>query len=254
MRKFLNIAVIFVLLGPSVWGQGQELFDEAATAYNEGRYEEAAALYEKIIDGGEHSAAVYFNLGNTYYKLNRVAPSIYYYEKALLLDPDDPEIKENLGFAQNMTLDAVEKLPETDINKAYEQVTGVLTYDQWAFLAVLFMVLFVLGMCLYMVFRFPREKRLSFTAGLISLGLMVISLVLAYVQYRPYTSEQPAIIFAEETAVRTEPNTRSEQAFLLHEGTKVNVLDRLNDWQRIELENGQSGWLLAEDLKVLKDF
>lgn len=236
------------------WAQGEKLFSEAASAYNDGRYEEAAELYREIIENGQHSAAVYYNLGNTYYKMNRIAPSIYYYEKALLLDPDDQEIKNNLAFAQNMTLDAIEELPETDINRAYKLVTGLLTYDQWAYLSVIFMILFVLGMSLYMVFRFPREKRISFTAGLVALGLMVISVSLAYVQYREYITEQPAIIFAEETRVRTEPNMRSEQAFLLHEGTKVNILEGLDSWKRIELQNGQSGWLLAEDLRELKDF
>lgn len=248
------IVLCFFFLGPLLWGQGDELFKEASNAYNKGDYQEAANLYHQILEQDQHSAALYFNLGNSYYKLNRIAPSIYYYEKALLLDPDDTEIKNNLAFAQNMTLDAIEELPESDLSKAYGRITGILTFDQWAKLAVLLIFVFVIAISVYMISRFPKYKRISFIVGIVALAIAGISVSFAYVQYQNYQLDQPAIIFAEETAVRTEPNDRSELAFLLHEGTKVNVIEKLDEWQRIELENGQSGWLLAEDLKVLKDF
>lgn len=254
MRKRFKIAAILFFLCQITWAQGEELFDRAAKAYNSGEYEAAADLYHEILEGGEHSAAVYFNLGNSYYKLNRVGPSIYYYEKALLLDPDDEEIANNLSFARNMTLDAIEELPETDISRAYKQLTGLLTYDQWGYLAIVFMMVFVIGISLYMVFRYPREKMISFTTGMVALALMLVSTTFAYVQYQQYVNEQPAIVFAREIAVRTEPNQRSEQAFLLHEGTKVNILEEMDDWKHVELQNGQSGWMLAENLRELKDF
>lgn len=253
-RQIIHTLVILFMGIAPLWGQGEALFEKASSAYNEGQYEEAANLYHEILEQDLHSAALYFNLGNCYYKLNRVAPSIYYYEKALLLDPDDQEIKTNLAFARNMTLDAIEELPETDLNKAYASLTGVLNFDQWARLAVLLVLVFVIALSLFFVFRYPRPKRISFVVGMVALGLTIVAVVFAYVQYENFVEEQPAIIFAEETSVRTEPNDRSEQAFLLHEGTKVNVLEELNDWNRIELVNGQSGWILSENLRPLKDF
>ena len=66
--------------------------------------------------------------------------------------------------------------------------------------------------------------------------------------------DQPAIIFDQEVIVKTEPNDRSDIAFTLHEGTKVNVLEEFDSWKKIELTDGQTGWLLSESLKVLKDF
>ena len=111
MKRTVLIFALFFCFG--VNAQTEALFNRATDAYNEGNYQQAIEVYNQILDKGEHSAALYFNLGNSYYKLNQIAPSIYYYEKALLLSPNDPEIKTNLSYAQNMTLDAIEVLPET---------------------------------------------------------------------------------------------------------------------------------------------
>lgn len=254
MKRFILLIAALISLAFTAQGQPEALFEKAAEAYNAGEYETAASLYENILDQDLHSAALYYNLGNCYYKLNKIAPSIYYYEKALLLDPGDKEIENNLAFARNMTLDAIEELPETDLNRAYNQLTGILSFDQWAQLSILMVIGFVIAISLYFYFRFPKPKRLAFTFGMFALAISLVAILFAYFQYTIYLEEQPAIIFAEETTVRSEPNNRSEQAFLLHEGTKVNILEELNDWKKIELKNGQSGWLLAEDLRALKSF
>ncbi len=252
--------VIFVLamltLAPAVSGQesGMSHFDQATEAYNAGEYERAIFHYEQILKQGQHSAALYFNLANSYYKLGEPAPSIYYYEKALLLDPGDPEIRNNLGFARNMTLDAIEPLPKTDLKQAYENVVFYFGLDQWAILGVILMVLFVTGYLIFYLSGRPNIKRIALISSLAALMLAVAGTLMAYLQYRAYEADQPAIVFAEESEVRSEPNQRSPQAFLLHEGTKVQVLDSLGNWQKIELADGQIGWMQALDLKMLKDF
>ena len=114
MKKLLSV-VIF-LFGLVAFGQNETLFNQATEAYNEGAYQKAVDNYLEILDNGQHSAELYYNLGNSYYKLNQIAPSIYYYEKALLLRPNDEEIKNNLAYANNMTLDAIETLPETGLS------------------------------------------------------------------------------------------------------------------------------------------
>ena len=234
--------------------QEDALFKNATTDYNEGRYEEAAAKYEEILEGGKHSAALYYNLGNTYYKLNRIAPSIYYYEKALLLDPGDPEIRNNLAFAKNMTLDDIAEVPQTGLSRLLERTTGLMTFDQWAYLAVVFIFLFVFLYIAYYYLRYATQKRLAFTTSLVLLFLSLFALVFAYIQFNNFKAEQPAIIFAPEVAVKSEPNDRSEAAFVLHEGTKVQVLEQLNEWKRIQLADGSTGWIPQDALRVLKDF
>ena len=104
MRAIIILFVCcFSMIG---FSQNDSVFSEANTLYNNGKYAEAIDKYESILDSDQHSAELYFNLGNANYKLNNIAPSIYYYEKALLLEPNDKDIQNNLAFAQNMTIDA----------------------------------------------------------------------------------------------------------------------------------------------------
>ena len=111
MKKVVYIFILLLSLSASA--QQNALFDSATKAYNAGEYQSAVDIYLEILESGKHSPELYYNLGNAYYKLNQIAPSIYYYEKALLLKPNDVEIKNNLGYAQNMTLDAIDTMPET---------------------------------------------------------------------------------------------------------------------------------------------
>lgn len=252
MKKILTL----LLLSLCFFGNAQNdvLFKTAADAYNKGNYEKAAEDYLKIIENGQHSAAVYYNLGNAYYKLNKVAPSIYYFEKALLLKPNDPEIKNNLGYAQNMALDAIEVSQETGMSRLYHSVISFLSYDQWAYTAILLMFVFVLAYIAFYYFRYASYKRIAFIGSFIALFLSVLSVLMAYLQYNTIEADQPAIVFSEAVGVKAEPNDRTSDVFTLHEGAKVNVLETFNNWKKIELADGKTGWLLDEHIKLLKNF
>jgi len=246
---------ILIFLGSFlINAQNEALFNQATDAYNDGDYQKAIENYQEILDKGQHSAELYFNLGNAFYKLNQIAPSIYNYEKALLLAPNDPEIKNNLSYAQNMTLDAIETLPETGLTKIYERITDLLSFDQLSYVAIVFMILFVLLYIAFYYLRYASNKRIAFIGSFGCLILSIVSAILAFVQYNDFKADQPAIVFANEAQVKAEPNNRSEAVFLLHEGTKVNVLETLNEWKEIKLVDGKTGWIESESIKPLKDF
>ncbi|WP_405384656.1 tetratricopeptide repeat protein [Maribacter sp. LLG6340-A2] len=252
---FKNIAIIIGLfMAICCTAQNNKLFDQATTAYNAGEYDNAIENYRQILENGQHSAAVYFNMGNAYYKLNKIAESIYYYEKALLLSPNDQEIKTNLSYAQNMTLDAIDTLPETGLSKLYKNITGKLTFDQWAYVAIAAMLLFVILYILFYYSNYSTSKRWTFIGSLFALFLSIIAIIFAYVQQSDFNAWQPAIIFAEESIIKSEPNTAGQQIFVLHAGTKVNVLDELDKWNKIQLTDGKTGWINKQDLRLLKDF
>ncbi|SKB33075.1 tetratricopeptide repeat protein [Maribacter arcticus] len=252
---FKKLAIFFSLFTVLLCtAQSNKLFDEATSAYNSGEYEKAIAFYTDILDDGEHSAAVYYNLGNSYYKLNNIAESIYFYEKALLLSPNDEEVKTNLSYAQNMTIDAIDTMPETGLSKLHKSVTGKLTFDQWAYLAVALIIIFVL---LYILFYYANSstlKRWSFIGSILALFICIIAIVFAFIQRSDFKDLQPAIIFAEESSIKSEPNASSQQVFVIHAGTKVNVLDQLDEWNKIKLADGKTGWIQKNELKLLKDF
>jgi len=248
------VSILILLFGLTAFAQNEALFNRATEAYNVGEYQNAIDSYLEILNSGEHSAELYYNLGNAYYKLNQIAPSIYYYEKALLLQPNDKEITNNLAYAQNMTLDAVDRMPETGLSKIYGNIIGSLSFDQWAYVAVVFMILFVLLYIAFYYFRYSTRKRIAFVSSIVSLLIAIVGVVFAFLQYDKFESDRPAIVFATESSVKSEPNKRSQEAFALHEGTKVNVLDELNDWKKIKIADGTTGWIPSEDIKLLKDF
>ncbi len=252
MKSILTFLLIF--LSFSVQSQNEALFSKATDAYNAGDYNKAIENYLKIVEAGQHSSELYFNLGNSYYKLNQVAPSIYYYEKALLLKPNDTEIKNNLAYAQNMTLDAIEIMPETGLSKIYQEITGFLSFDQWGYTAVIFMILFVLLYIGFYYLKYATQKRIAFITSIVSLLIAVVSVVFAFLQYADFQADQPAIVFDNEVKVTSEPNERSQAVFTLHEGTKLNVLETLKEYKKIQIADGQTGWLTSESIRLLKDF
>lgn len=253
--KMKKILFLICLLSLSFgFSQNEALFSEATEFYNKGEYAKAIANYEQILESGQHSAAVYFNLGNCYYKTNSIGPSIYYYEKALLLSPNDSEIQNNLGYAQNMRLDAIEEVPKTEIAQAYDKVINLFTCNQWAYLAVVLVILFVLAYLAYYFLRSANQKRIALITGIFSLTLGLVSILLSYLQHEQYRKDNPAIVFSKEVKVSSEPNASSDIIFTLHEGTKVNVLEELDGWEKIRIADGQTGWLLGENIKRIKDF
>ncbi len=253
--RMKKVVFLFVLFAFSLgFSQNEKLFDEATELYNNGKYSEAIANYEKILDSGQHSAELYFNMGNCYYKLNSIGPSIYYYEKALLLNPNDDEILNNLGYAQNMRLDAIEQMPQTELSRIYNKILFLFTCNQWAYLAIALVLLFVATYLAYYFIRQANRKRMAFITSLFSLGFGLFCILIAYLQLQQNKRDNPAIVFSKEVSVSSEPNKTSEQVFTLHEGTKVNIEDSLDGWEKIRIADGQTGWLPAENIKALKDF
>ncbi|WP_461533255.1 tetratricopeptide repeat protein [Sinomicrobium sp.] len=227
------------------------LFDRGSALYNEGKYSEAAESYQAVLKAGKHSASLYYNLGNTYYKLDSIAASIYYYEKALLLSPDDQDIKNNLAFAKNRTIDVIEVLPKSGFAKFTERLIHRFHYNSWGTVAVVLAFISALLFLLYYYKRSPIQKRIFFVASIVVVFAMLSSIYIAYAQYHEISNTRYAIVFAKEVEVRSEPNNRSENIFKLHEGTKVQVLETLNNWKHIQLADGKTGWLSAESIDEL---
>ncbi|WP_033957201.1 SH3 domain-containing protein [Psychroserpens jangbogonensis] len=252
MKQLIYILAFFGSI--LTFAQNSQLFDDANALYNDANYTEALEKYKTVLNSGEHSAELYFNIGNAHYKLNHIAPSIYYYEKALLLKPNDKDIKNNIAFARNMTVDAIDSVPEVGISKLIKNVTNMMSFDGWAKTAIVFVMLFVMLFIAYYFSHSTSKKRLTFLTSNLSFVLAIVSLVFAFHKFKLVSNDQPAIIFAQETKIKSEPNLRSTESFVLHEGTKVQVLDTVSNWKKIKLSDGKVGWIANDDIKMLKNF
>ncbi|MEP2936402.1 MAG: tetratricopeptide repeat protein [Gilvibacter sp.] len=249
MKKLLFIALLSLpLVGMA---QVTDLFNKGKELYKAESYEQAIEAWKTVIDKGQHSASLYYNIGNAYYKLNQVAPSIYYYEKALQLNPDDSEVLNNIAFARNMRVDIIEPLPKTVFAKWYQKIAGITDYDGWALGSVIFMILLVVAFTGYYFSGASLKKRFFFVGGLVMIALMLGSVAMAYSTYNDEQAKRFGIIFEEAIDVKSEPTPSGEFAFELHEGTKVSIVDQDQDWLLIRLIDGKEGWVPSEVLREL---
>ncbi len=251
MKKTLFIILISTQV---IFSQNiDSLFVAGNNLYKNGKYEEAIKTYRKIEAKKFVSAELFYNLGNSYYKMNRVGPSIYYYEKALKLNPLHNDTKNNLIFARRLALDNIELLPQTLIQKFKKRYVKLLSYDQWAVFTIIFSFVGSLAFFMFYTSKNSSTKKTYFIISAISFILLSLALFTTYSRYKYSKNNIEAIVFAEEVTVRSAPILNSEKIFQLHEGTKVLVLDSIDSWKKIKISDGKLGWLISEDIKLLTD-
>jgi tetratricopeptide (TPR) repeat protein len=251
MKKIL---ILLLFISQQLFSQATDkLFEKGNEHYKLAEYSEAISSYQEIETLGFVSSELYYNLGNCYYKLNKVAPAIYNYEKALLINPLNEDAQSNLVFAKRLTIDAIEELPKTIFQKLDTSLVKKLSYNEWATVAVVFSVL---GAILFLLFYFsytPSKKRLFFVTSIISFLVLLISSFFTVKEYS-YVNTVEAIIFSKETDIKDAPTFNSEKVFTLHEGTKVRVLDTVDNWKKIRIADGKVGWIIADEIKILRIF
>jgi tetratricopeptide (TPR) repeat protein len=252
MKKIIFLVLI---IANSIYAQTvEENFSIANDLYKNEKFEKAIELYKQIETEGFVSSEMYFNLGNSYYKLNKVGPSIYYYEKSLILGALNEDVKNNLVFAKRLALDNIEELPKTVFQKINKNYLQKLSYNQWAIVVIMFSIL---GSFLFLLFYFanePSKKRFYFITSSLSFILLIGSFIITYNQYSFSKNNKEAIVFAVKTEVRNAPTLNSEEVFTLHEGSKVFVLDAVDNWKKIKLADGKVGWIIADEIKLLNIF
>ena len=227
------------------------LFVQANKSYQQEDYLKALELYRDIEGQNVLSGELFYNMANAYYKTNKVAHSIYYYERALGLEPNNRDILFNLEFAKRMTLDNIEELPKSISQKFRDLVILKFTYNTWAIISVSFAFLFAILFLLYHFSYGTRSKRIYFITSGITVILVSLSLLFSYENYKYVTNTRTAIIFAQQTSVKSAPTKSSEVNFLLHEGTKIIVLESLDNWVKIKIADGKMGWIEEENMKEL---
>ncbi len=232
------------------WAQNP--FELGNQYYSKGKYDLAIQNYESIIASGKESAEVYFNLGNCYYKLHKVAPAVYNLEKALLLNPNDDEIKTNLDFARKMAIDDIKIIPKVGFHKLIQDFTSTYYYDTWAWIAVALALVFFLFFLGYYFSGTTLKKRIFFTGMFVVLLGITLSVSAGIFERNRLENEKPAIVFAETAPVKSEPKSASPDSFILHEGTKVYILESIANWKKIELTDETTGWIESSAIKELK--
>ncbi len=252
MRKILT-AIFFMWLGAGIArASGPEaLFDSANSAYARQDYTLATSLYDSLLQSGFRTAAVYYNLGNAWYKQENWVRAILNYERARKLAPEDEDIAWNLGLANLHVVDKYEPEETGLLNRWYEKFLRWRSAGGWAFLAIVWIWLAGISASVFLFVRPAVLKQILFVGSLFFLLLAVGSFSLSRQRIRYDRTHVEAIITAPNTYVKSEPTEGSLDLFILHAGAKVRILDETTDWVRIRFSSGKTGWMPAGDLEII---
>lgn len=229
----------------------ETLWEKANEAYSQAQYQNALNYYLTIEGENLVSPQLYYNIGNAYFKSGDNPHAILYYERALKLDPSYEDAKNNLTIAQDLTLDRIESVPDFILTMQINKIKYWFSADVWAWICV---ALFVIVIGLLLRFRFAStsgSRKVSFIFACIVMVLVLFTFLLSMSQRADTRQEDFAIVTAPVSSVKSSPRSEDKTVFVLHEGTKVELLDDLGDWHRIELSDGRQGWISTETIEVI---
>jgi tetratricopeptide (TPR) repeat protein len=253
MKHFVIIVLVF-FLAVRVIAQPAEisgLIESGNQSYATSDYTAAVGQYEAVIRAGFESAGLYFNLGNAYFKLNDNPSAILFYEKALKLDPTDENIRFNLSVANSRIADKIEPLPEFFLKGWWRSARDLFSSDRWAKTGIVIFFLVLASVSFFIISRSVTIRKIAFWSGLLFLAFMTLSFIFSYNGYHDYSRQSSAIIFTPTVTVKSSPSAGSVDLFVIHEGTKVFITDKVEDWSEVRLTNGSVGWIKAETFRLI---
>lgn len=228
-----------------------EIFNRANKLYMDQSYEQAASEYEKLVAMKKVAPEIYFNLGNAYYKTGNLAGAILNYERAKRLRPADPDIAYNLRMANLNTIDKIEPVPLLFYEKWWNDFVNNGSVSNRAMWAVILFWCALLIAAIYLFSNAVIIRKISFFLTLMLLISASFTLYLTIQQHRHLTDNRAAIIFEDSAYAKSSPDEKSANLFLLHAGTRIEVLDELHGWRKIRIANGNEGWISASSIEII---
>jgi len=227
------------------------LFSAANLLYQQGNYEPALEAYHAIIVDGFESADLYYNMGNAAYRSNSIGHAILYYEKALKLDPSHEDALHNLNFVSRYRQDTFDSVPRLFLSAWIKGFVQLLPERTWSLLALIFFVIILAGLLVYLFSRRMAVKKAGFITGLVSLFLFIVVFVSSLSRYRELIHPDAGIIISPSVTVRSSPSESGTELFVLHEGTKIEVNEKVSGWQNIKVIDGREGWIMTGDFATI---
>ena len=254
IKRILSFIFIFIAIGFSSL-KAQDLADQAKKAYEDGDFRGAIDLYNKEIkaqeEKGDVSSQLYYNLGNSYFRVNEVPHAILNYERALLYNSSDKDIQHNIEYAQTKIEDKILEADNFFLSIWFQSVQNLLTSNAWAKLAVVLFLMFIGSLVLFFFSPKLAIKKLGFYAGIVIFVVLIFSNIFAVGQKTKIENRNTAIVMAGSATVVSSPSSSSKELFVLHAGTKVVISKVDGNWIEIEIANGSVGWVQKNKVEII---
>jgi tetratricopeptide (TPR) repeat protein len=228
-----------------------EWLKQANEQYINEEYQNAIDWYEKILREKGESVIVHYNLGNAYYKKNEIASAILHYERALLRDPGNEDIRVNLEMAKQKTVDKIEPIDTFFLNQWLTSIQNIFNTNQWSWTGIVTFLFFIGCLALFFFSSKRLWKKIGFYAGIVLLIGTISSNIFAYRQKEKLTAKNTAIIFVPTVTVKGSPDKSGVDIVVLHEGSKVFIKSKLGNWSEIMLEDGNVGWIENNKIEII---
>ncbi|MBO4585959.1 MAG: BatD family protein, partial [Bacteroidales bacterium] len=228
------------------------LFKAGVEAYTGGDYQRALEDWDDVRETGLSSKELYFNLGNAYFKTGEIGKAVLWYERAQRLDPSDKDVAYNLEYARALTQDRIDEVPEFFLEAWGRKACYSLPSNTWAALSLVFLALTLVLALLFLLGSTSGRRRLGFFAGIVTLLVALLGWDFAQWQKTEAKRQDIAIVMKPVSSVKSSPSTDgAKDLFILHEGTKVIILDNVSDFSQIEIADGRQGWIQTKDIEVI---
>lgn len=254
MKNILSLLLWISIVNATASAQSEELnsvLNDANRLYLEQKYDAAISRYESIIKNDYESGEVYFNLGNAYFKSGKIQHAILNYERARKLIPHDDDVNFNLQLANVQLTDKVDAIPELFI---YRWLESLLTMVSLETLLWLMYALFLISLGSFSFFLFAdtyEQKRYSLMTGMVCSVLLIFGISNFLVQSYREVNTEFAIIMTDIANIKSAPDSKGNDLFVLHRGLKVEVLDNVNSWRKIRLADGKVGWIPEQEIETI---
>ena len=225
---------------------------EADALYGKEQYHEATVAYESLLKHEGVAAEIYYNLGNCYYKMEEIPLAVLNYERAYLLDPGDGDIRANLALARGKTIDRVVPPSEMFFVTWWRDLTHCMSISEWTVMGVAAFIAMLIGILVYIFMSQLTARKIGFYSAMVMLLVVIVANLAAVTQHLDQTHRNTAIILAPSVTVKSSPSETSTDLFLIHEGSKVEILDAsMKEWLEVKFEEGKQGWVPVSTLEVI---
>ncbi len=250
--KLLALILIIFLNAGFVYCSGiDSLFQKGNGFYQQKRYNDAIDCYKTIIKAGKESAPLYYNLGNSYFKTGETALSILSFEKALKMAPDDQDVIYNLSIANSRITDKIDALPDLFFITWFKNVMNTFEADTWSLTSIATFLLLLVTVLGFLLLQSISLRKIAATLAVLSLFAFAIFFVFAVSSNRARKDDSRAIIMAPSVVVKSSPDETATDLFVIHEGTKVTIVESFENWSEVQISDGNRGWIVSEDYEVI---
>ena len=251
MRRILLLLLILVAVREVPAQTPEQLLRQANQLYQQGKFPEAREAYGAILSSGYESPELLYNLGNACYKSGSVPAAILNYERARRLLPGDEDLRHNLQIASMVITDRIEPAPRLFVWDYWDGIKNWFSLSGLTLVVYLFYALVAVMASAFFLVRTFALRKIAILAGSGSLVLFLFFLVVLIARLGDVTRTDEAVVMSQIVTVKNSPDAKSSDAFVLHGGVKVQLIDRVGSWSKVRIADGKVGWLEATAVEVI---